>query len=304
MQNRIAVILLNWNSYEHTCNCIQSLEQCVGEAFDIIIIDNGSQDGSIQKLEEEFKKVIFIKHDRNLGFAGGNNRGFEFAIEKNYEYVMMLNNDVFVQPSFLTYLINYIDYHPEVGAIQPKIFFNKDRTKIWNGGSRYASFFGCVYSKNYLRKEGQLQQTLHEVDWITGCAFLVCTSVLKEIGLLNEKFFIYYEDVDLSFRIKQAGYKLIFHPDSVIFHIAGMSHKAKKKGPEGYANPIVHYLNFRNHMWLLRTWTKWYQWPTTLIAYFTYSLSIMIYFALRLRRKKLVAVGRGIFDGFFKSYTS
>jgi len=302
--NRTAIILLNWNSYEHTANCIRSLQKCVGGGFDVIVIDNGSKDGSIEKLQHEFDQVIFIPFEMNLGFAGGNNRGFEYAIEKNYEYVMMLNNDVFVQPPFLSHLVNYMDMHPEAGAIQPKIFFNNDRAKIWNGGSSYASFFGWTYSKNYMRKEGVIQQTLHEVDWITGCALLVRTSILKEIGLLNEKFFIYYEDVDLSFRIQQAGYKLIFHPESVIYHIAGMSHKAKKKGPEGYSNPIVHYLNFRNHLWLLRTWTKWYQWPTSLMAYFTYSLGVMAYFVLRFRRKKLAAVGRGIFDGFFKSYTS
>ena len=302
--NRTAIILLNWNSYEHTANCIQSLQKCVGEGFDIIVVDNGSQDGSIQKLQQEFDQVFFLTYAINHGFAGGNNRGFQYALGKNYEYVMMLNNDVFVEPSFMHHLINYMDFHPEAGAIQPKIFFNNDRTKVWNGGSRFASWLGWAYSKNYMRGEGNLQKTLHEVDWITGCALLVRSSILKEIGLLNENFFIYYEDVDLSFRIKHAGYKLMFHPDAVIYHIAGMSHKAKKKGPEGYANPIVHYLNFRNHLWLLRTWTKWYQWPTTLIAYFSYSLAVMTYFVLRFRWKKLAAVGRGISDGFFKSYTS
>ena len=302
--NRTAIILLNWNSYEHTFNCIKSLNNFESGRFDIIVVDNGSEDGSLQKLQHEFDDVIFLANDRNMGFAGGNNRGFDYAIEKKYEYVMMLNNDVFVDHHFLFHLLNYMGLHSEVGAIQPKIFFNNDRTKVWNGGSRYASFFGWTYSRNYMRKEGRMQKTLHEVDWITGCALLTRTSILKEVGLLNEKFFIYYEDVDLSFRIKKAGYKLIFHPDSVIYHIAGMSNKSKKKGPEGYANSIVHYLNFRNHLWLLRTWTRWYEWPTTLITYLAYSFAVMAYFALRFRWKKLAAVVRGITDGFFKSYTS
>lgn len=301
--NRTAIILLNWNSYEHTANCIQSLQKCAGEGFDIIVVDNGSQDGSIQKLQQEFDRVIFLPFEINHGFAGGNNRGFQYALEKNYEYVMMLNNDVFVEPNFLFHLVNYMDFHNEAGAIQPKIFFNNDRTKVWNGGSRYASFFGWTYSKNYMRKESDLQKTLHAVDWITGCALLIRTSILKEIGLLNENFFIYYEDVDLSFRIKKAGYKLIFHPDSVIYHIAGMSNKSKKREADGYANPIVHYLNFRNHFWLLRIWTKWYQWPTTFFTYFSYSLAVMAYFALRLRWKKFIAVGNGISDGLFKTHT-
>ncbi len=301
---RTAIILLNWNSYEHTANCIQSLHACQGEGFDIIVVDNGSQDGSMQEIRDNFPEVILLSFEKNLGFAGGNNSGFEYALEHQYEYIMMLNNDVFVEPTFVFHLLNYMDYHPEVGAIQPKIFFNDDRSKIWNGGSKYASFFGWTYSNKYMQKEGELQKAVHEVDWITGCALLVRSSVLKQTGLLNEHFFIYYEDVDLSFRIKKAGYKLIFHPDSIIYHIAGMSNKSKKKGPEGYANPIVHYLNFRNHLWFLRTWTKWYQWPTTILTYFAYSLAVMAYFVLRLRWKKLAAVGRGISDGLYKSYTS
>ncbi|MEY2596910.1 MAG: hypothetical protein RI965_2182 [Bacteroidota bacterium] len=304
MQHRTAVILLNWNSYHYTKDCIQSMQKSIGEGFDIIVVDNGSEDQSGQRLAKEFPEIILLQQEKNLGFAGGNNKAFEYAIENDYEYVMMLNNDVFVEPTFVFHLTNYMDHHPEVGGIQPKIFFNNDRTKIWNGGSRYADYFGWTYSKNYMRKEGERQKNLHEVDWITGCAFLMRTAVLKQVGLLNENFFIYYEDVDLSFRIKSAGYKLIFHPDSIIYHIAGISHKAKKKGKEGYASPKVHYLNFRNHAWLLRTWTKWYQWPSTLLVYFGYSLAVMTYFALRFRWNKLLATCKGIYHGFTLSYTS
>jgi GT2 family glycosyltransferase len=148
-----------------------------------------------------------------------------------------------------------------------------------------------------MRRAGVLQSQFQQVDWITGCAFLTKTSILKEVGLLKEAFFIYYEDVDLSFRIRSNGYQLIFHPESIIYHIAGSSNKAKVKGKEGYASPIVHYLNSRNHIWLLKIWTKWYQWPSTLLILFLYYLSIMIYFALRWRPTKLKSVLRGIIDG-------
>jgi GT2 family glycosyltransferase len=302
--NRVAIILLNWNSYEHTANCINSLSLCVSESFDIVVVDNGSQDGSLQKLQKQFPLVFFLPQDKNLGFAGGNNRGFEFVLTRSYEYVMMLNNDVFVEPEFLFHLVNFMDFHQEVAAVQPKIFFNRDRSIVWNGGSRYASFFGWTYSSNYMQKQGSVQKKIHEVDWITGCAMFMRTSVLKEVGFLNEDFFFFYEDVDLSFRMKEAGYKLIFHPDSIVYHIVGASHTAQTKGPEGYANPVVHYMNIRNHFWLLRTWTKWYEWPTAIIVYLVYIISFMIYFIIRFRWKKLCAVCQGIYDGFFKNYTS
>jgi len=298
MHPKVGIILLNWNSYDHSFNCIQSLQQCDYPNFEIIVVDNGSMDGSGNLLKANFPSIHLIASVTNEGFAAGNNRGFEYAIQHDFPYAMMLNNDVFVEPDFLTKLVDYMGGHPSVGAIQPKIFFNHDRTKIWNGGSYYLPWLGWHYSKRYQRKAGTLQSQFQAVDWITGCAFLTKTSILKEVGLLKEAFFIYYEDADLSFRIRSKGYQLLFHPQSVIYHIAGSSNKTKIKGKEGYTSPFVHYLNSRNHIWFLKTWTKWYQWPTTFFTLFSYYLSIMLYFAFRWRIGKLKSLLRGIFHGF------
>lgn len=297
MHPKVAVILLNWNSFDHSSNCIQSLQLCDYPNFEIILVDNGSIDGSGNLLKAKFPEIILIASPTNEGFAAGNNRGFSYAIENQFTYAMMLNNDVFVEPDFISKLIQYMETHPDTGAIQPKIFFNHDRKKIWNGGSYFLSWLGWTYSKRYMRRAGVLQSQFQQVDWITGCAFLTKTSILKEVGLLKEAFFIYYEDVDLSFRIRSKGYELIYHPDSIIYHIAGSSNKAKVKGKEGFSSPFVHYLNSRNHIWFLKMWTKWYQWPSTLIILFLYYLSIMFYFAFRWRINKLKSLLRGIFDG-------
>ena len=298
MHPKVGIILLNWNSYDHSSNCIQSLQQCDYPNFEIIVVDNGSMDGSGNLLKANFPAIHLIASVTNEGFAAGNNRGFEYAIQQQFPYAMMLNNDVFVEPDFLSKLVDYMGSHPSAGAIQPKIFFNHDRTKIWNGGSYYLPWFGWPYSKRYQRKAGALQSQFQVVDWITGCAFLTKTSILKEVGLLNEAFFIYYEDADLSFRIRSKGYQLLFHPQSVIYHIAGSSNKTKIKGKEGYTSPFVHYLNSRNHIWFLKIWTKWYQWPTTFFTLFSYYLSNMLYFAFRWRIGKLKSLLRGIFHGF------
>ena len=298
MHPKVGIILLNWNSYDHSSNCIQSLQQCDYPNFEIIVVDNGSMDGSGNLLNANFPHINLIASATNEGFAAGNNRGFEYAIQHDFPYAMMLNNDVFVEPDFLSKLVEYMESHPSVGAIQPKIFFNHDRAKVWNGGSYYLPWLGWPYSKRYQRKAGTLQSQFQVVDWITGCAFLTKTSILKEVGLLNEAFFIYYEDADLSFRIRSKGYQLLFHPQSVIYHIAGSSNKTKVKGKEGYASPFVHYLNSRNHIWFLKIWTKWYQWPTTFLTLFSYYLSNMLYFALRRRIGKLKSLLRGISHGF------
>ena len=299
MNKRIAVILLNWNSYQHTANCIQSLKQSTPQDFDIILVDNGSADQSGSNLHQQFPFVKYIQSEDNKGFAGGNNLGFNYAIEHQYEYVLMLNNDVFVEPDFLDKLVNYMDAHPEVGAIQPKIFFNDNREKVWNGGSYFLSWFGWTYSKNYMRRESSPQKQFQEVDWITGCALLTRTDIIKEIGFLNDHFFMYYEDVDFSFRIKSAGYKLIFHPNSIIYHIAGGASKNLKKDKEGFVNPYMQYLNTRNHIWVLKSWTSWYKWPSTLLTLIGINLLVMLYFILRRRWQKLSFTAKGFYHGFF-----
>ncbi len=297
MSKTVAVILVNWNSFSFTNDCIHSLKEMSFSDYDIIVTDNGSQDGSGKQLKEIHPDIILIESNQNLGFTGGNNLGLKYAIQNNYTYSILLNNDTFVEKDFLSILINYMDAHPQVGAIQPKIYFNHDRKIIWNAGSYYNKFWGYTYSKGYLRKEKQIDNTVKEVDWVTGCAFFVRNKVLQQTGLLSNNLFIYSEDIDLSLRIHQSGYRLMYHPASVVYHIAGMSNKNKTKGKEGYLNPIVHYLNERNKIWFLKKYTPFYYIPTVFIFNFFYSLSIMLYFVVRLRFQKLKAIIKAVKDG-------
>jgi len=297
MSKKVAIILVNWNSFGFTNDCIISLKEMSFPDYDIIVTDNGSKDGSGKQLKERHPDIILIESDQNLGFTGGNNLGLQFSIQNNYLYSILLNNDTFVEKDFLSVLINYMDEHPEAGAIQPKIYFNHNRNIIWNAGSYYNKFWGYTYSKNYLRREKKTNDTVKEVDWITGCAFLVRNEVLKKTGLLASNMFIYSEDIDLSLRIHQSGYTLMYHPASVIYHIAGMSNKNKTKGKEGYLNPIVHYLNERNKIWFLKKYTPFYCIPTVFIFNFFYSLGIMLYFVTRLRFQKLKAIIKAVKDG-------
>ena len=140
-----------------------------------------------------------------------------------------------------------------------------------------------------------------KIDWITGCAFMMRASVLRKTGTLKEPYFIYFEDVDLSFRIKQAGYQLGYVPESVIYHIAGMSHKSKTKEKEGFLNPKVHYLNGRNRIWFLKAHTPWWAIPTTFFYQFMYYLAVSFYFLSRLRFNKFKAWLTCIKDGILSS---
>ena len=298
MSQRVAVILVNWNSFEVTNDCINSLKKTSYPFFSTVVVDNGSIDGSADQLQALHPDIILIRSATNIGFTGGNNLGFQYSLEKDFTYSMMLNNDTFVEPDFLTHLVKFMNEHPSVGAVQPCIHFNHNREVLWNGGSYHNKWLGYFYTSGFNRLPGPKYQKIKNVDWITGCAFFTRNSILQQTGLLAENMFIYSEDVDLSLRIRSLGYQLMYHPASVIYHIAGMSNKSKTKGKEGFVNPIVHYLNQRNRLWVLKKYTPWYCAPTALAFNFFYIAMVMGYFAVRGRFGKLKAVGRAVKDGF------
>jgi len=297
MSKKTAVILVNWNSFSLTSDCIESLRSMPYRDYDVIVVDNGSADASGRLLKEKFEDIILIQSGSNLGFTGGNNLGMQYALEHKYVYQILLNNDTFVAPDFLEVLVSYMDEHPETGVIQPLIYFNHNRSLVWNGGSYYQKWLGYAYTRNYNQPIQQTSSHIKEVGWVTGCAFFTRSSLLSQTGLLANNLFIYYEDVDLSFRIKKTGSRLVFHPGAVIYHIAGMSNRNKTKGKEGFVNPIVHYLNVRNRIWLLKKYTSLLYLPTVFLFNFFYILALMAYFVARLRFYKLKTVLKAVKDG-------
>jgi len=297
MQPSVAIILINWNSLDVTSDCIRSLKGIQYANYSIIVVDNASADGSGKALKSLFPEIILIESDINEGFAGGNNLGFLYAIQQGYQYSIMLNNDTFVEPDYLHHLVTYMEAHPSVGAIQPRIHFNHNRKILWNGGSHYLPFLGMLYSKRFHQTPSRENLSIREVDWITGCAFFTRNALLQQTGLLAPNMFMYSEVVDLSFRIKKMGYSLMYHGDSVVYHIAGVSNKSKTKGKEGFVNPNVHYMNQRNRLWILKKYTPWYCVPTVILCNIFYISGIIGYFALRRRFTKLKAVLRAVKDG-------
>ena len=296
---KLAIVLINWNSFDLTKATLESLLQTTYTNYDCIVVDNGSVDGSGKALKLQFPNIILIESETNKGFTGGNNIAMDYVLQHDYEYFMMLNNDVEVEPNFLEPLVAKLDQNPSIGAVQPLIYFHHDRHLIWNAGSNYNVSLGTYRTPDYNKKDPQhfFRHKEKKIDWITGCAFMIRASVLKEIGLLKEAFFIYYEDVDLSFRIKAAGYHLIYVPGSVIYHIAGMSHKTKEKRKEGFVSPEVHFLNARNRIWCLKDHTPAWAIPSVILFNSFYFFSIGFYFIFRARWQKLQAWIKGIKEG-------
>ena len=286
---KIAIIIVNWKQYELTINCLLSLEKLEYKNFKVIIVDNESNFEKINKIKSDFTKVEVIESKENLGFATANNIGIKYAIKNKFEYVMLLNNDTEVNKKFLAPLLNSFQNDNSLGAVQPLIMNYNNRVKVWNAGGYLNNFFGFPYTNKKLNNKNR------QIDWITGCCILLKTKVIKKVGLMDEDFFAYYEDVDWSLRIKKLGYKLGVVDSSVIFHHGTKS--SNNSNFEGNLSPFVHYLNIRNHIYLIKKHGDKFNFIGVVFYQFFKIFFYSIYFLLRLRFNKLKMVYNGFIDG-------
>lgn len=213
---------------------------------EVIVADNGSTDDSLAVLKAEFPKVKTLVLDKNYGFAEGYNRAIA---QTEADYTVLLNSDVEVTEGWLTTLLDYMDTHPEIAAVQPKIRSWRQRERFEHAGAAggYLSWLGYPYCRG--RRWGRVEEdkgqydSIVEVDWTTGACMCVRTSVYKDLGGLDASFFAHMEEIDLCWRMRRAGWKLACVPQSTVFHLGG--------GALSYDNPRKTYLNFRNNLLMI-----------------------------------------------------
>ncbi|HVZ12399.1 MAG TPA: glycosyltransferase family 2 protein [Patescibacteria group bacterium] len=229
---KIFIIILNFNGWENTTSCLDSIEKVELDPsykLEIVVVDNASVDGSISHLEKR-KGITLIKNKENLGFSGGCNVGVKYGIEHEADFLVMLNNDTRVDHHFLNGLIKAFD-DEKVGASVPKIYFekgyeyHKEKYKkselghiIWYAG-------GVMDWDNLVGKNRGVDEVDHgqfdeesRTDLATGCCLAVKVEVFKKIGFFDERYFLYYEDADLTKRIKAGGYDIFYEPSSIVWH--------------------------------------------------------------------------------------
>ena len=293
---KIAIIIINWNTFQLTFNCLKSLEACSYNNKSFFLVDNGSIDGSGDKIALEFPEVNYIKNEKNEGFTGANNLALKAILEQDFDYVLLLNNDTEVKPNFLSLLEAKMNSDDKLAATQPLILNFKNRDTIWNAGGSFNTFFGLTKT----RLKGMIFNPQLNIEtstqWITGCCILVKTSVVKQVGLLDNRFFAYFEDVDWSIRMTNLGYKLAVVPESIIYHHTSGSTKKNNASNEGNLSPYAHFLNVRNHIYLIKKHTFFNtlgSWIYQIVKIFAFS----IYFILRGRFIKFKMVWRGLFEG-------
>jgi len=255
---KIAIVILNWNQAKLTISTIESMLQMkhINFNYQIVLVDNGSSDNSINQFNLQYgnnTNIKIIQSRINQGYSGGNNLGINWAIKNKFDYILIANNDIRVDQNFLEELLSEINKCPK-SILAPKIYFekgyefHKNRYKkselgkvLWALGGRID--WDNIYGSNIAIDEvdhGQYDKTAILPNFISGCCFLTPTTLFKEIGLFDKKYFLYLEDADLSVRATQAGYQLKVIPKSKIWHI--------NSGTAGAASKLQDYFISRNRL--------------------------------------------------------
>jgi GT2 family glycosyltransferase len=244
----VFTIILNWNQPEFTLDCLDSVEESLYPRNTVVLVDNGSTDGSPEIIRTRFPGATIIENPQNKGYSEGNNIGIQYALDQGADYIFLLNNDTLVDPKMLSEMVQVALSDPDIGIIGPTMFYIDPPDMLWGGQNRIIWHRAHAERQKIgerLNIEALSNQPPAFVDYIDSCAILIKREVLEKIGLMDSKYFINYDDLDLNLRAKKAGYKIVYVPRAVMWH--------KVSAAMGQASPATTYYMIRNS--LLFFWT-------------------------------------------------
>ena len=239
---KVSAVTVNWNSLNDTVECLNSLRKVDYPNFEVIVVDNASADGSPEEIEKSFPEVTLIKSEKNTGWGGGTNLGLRHAMSNGAQYIWLLNNDLVVEPDALGKLVSTAEQIPGAALVSPILYYYSTRSKIQHCGSVFDW-------KNYVVRhfdDPKEAESVEEGDfWLWFTAILMKREVAEKVGYFDEKYFIYYDDMDYAARALKARCKHKLEPTARVYH---RSHSADKGG---LRNLPLHYFYYmtRNEYW-------------------------------------------------------
>jgi GT2 family glycosyltransferase len=242
-QPKIGIVLVNLNTYQDTSVCLRSLREATYRNTTVIVVDNGSNDGSGAKLREEFPEVVHLRSERNMGFTGGNNLGIAYALGDKCDHILLLNNDTIITPGFLEPLVARLTVNDKTAAVSGKIYYwpesygGQDNV-IWYAGCFQKWHTGYHHTGVMEVDRGQYDQAV-EVPYASGCMMLMRGDLVRNHGMLSDDYFIYWEEADWCHRMRDLGYVCYYEPKSLIYHNF-------KSAPLGKETPFYMYMQTRN----------------------------------------------------------
>ena len=263
----LSVILVSFNDWVHLEKCLQSLLVFLPEYdLEIVIVDNNSSDGSPDLVKKKFPEVKLLRNSENLGFARANNLGIRASAG---EFVLFLNNDTIVNIQALTVLLDKMKRNPTVGAVGPALLSGQETYQVSFG--KKVDFFSEFIQKGffnlYYSKKLKSNQKVREVGWLSAACLLVRRKALEEAGCFDENYFLYFEDIDLCYQIRQVGWTLRFCPQAQIIHLGGTSTSVVKNSSRYHYRKSQIYFYRKHNSRLSQGLLKIYLWINITISF-------------------------------------
>ena len=289
---KLAIVVLNWNGLEDTRALLRTLERCrvpAGWSAEVMVVDNGSTDGSAQRIGAEFPQVDVLALPENLRFAGGNNQGIARALAAGADAIMLLNNDTEADPALLERLLLALEQHPEAGAVAPLIYFAAPSRRIWYAGGRCTPALGLAAHRGLRQLDRGQYRSIERTGYLTGCCLLARRAVWEKVGLLDERYFIYAEDADWCLRARRAGFALLFVPTARLWH--------KVSASAGASSPFKIYQRLRANLTLFARNARGLARLTWAPAFVAQQFALAGWLALSGHADAARAVPRALWDG-------
>ena len=216
----VSVIIVNWNARDQLRECLQSIRVSSYSKIEVLVLDNGSIDGSLEMLRADYPLVEIIENHQNLSFAEASNAGI---LSARGEFLFLVNNDARVDPECIKTLVKVAHSDQRIGVLGCKVYLARSGVKVLEhaGGVIYPS--GYTTNFGYLETDSGQYDRLRDVDYVVGAALMVTRSTIKSVGLLDPIFGLYYEETDLCYRARKAGFRVVYVPDAVVHHLQAMT---------------------------------------------------------------------------------
>lgn len=241
----VYAVVLNYNGAEDTKKCVRSLQQSGYSTLEIVLVDNASPDSSAEILAKTFSDLPLIRQPTNAGYAAGNNAGIRYALGKNADYILIVNNDVVVEKGFLEPMVALMLRDTGIGVVNAKVFYQSTPYEIFSAVGEFSRWLCTGLNKGRDKTACQSSTLECDVDYICGVLLLVRREVFETVGLLDEQFFMYFEDMEFSRRVR-TRYRLAYTARSVAFHKSGGG-----KGWRTYTELYLYY-HTRNRVWAFK----------------------------------------------------
>ncbi|MFY9825621.1 MAG: glycosyltransferase family 2 protein [Thermoanaerobaculia bacterium] len=215
---KVAAVVVNYNGRDVTLQAVASLRRMTYLNFDLVVLDNASTDGSPEALARDFPDLLQVRVEANRGSSSGYAAGFRWAFEHGYDYVLLLNNDIEVEPEMLAELVKVAESDPKIGCVGPKCYFHGDRRRLWSAGGILRFRESITRERGYGEIDRGQYDRDADVDYVNGCAILIRRTAAEAAGSWDDLFFICVDDADFCTRVKRQGFRCLYAHRAVLYH--------------------------------------------------------------------------------------